>query len=31
MMAATLAEGATLIKNAAKEPEIVDLLNCPII
>ena len=27
MMAATLAEGITLIKNAAKEPEIVDLAN----
>ena len=27
MMAATLAEGVTLIKNAAKEPEIVDLAN----
>ena len=29
MMAATLAEGVTLIKNAAKEPEIVDLANFP--
>lgn len=28
MMAATLAEGFTLIKNAAREPEIVDLANC---
>ena len=27
MMAATLAEGTTLIENAAKEPEIVDLAN----
>ena len=27
MMAATLAEGTTLIKNAAREPEIVDLAN----
>jgi len=27
MMAATLAEGVTLIENAAKEPEIVDLAN----
>jgi len=28
MMAATLAEGTTLIENAAREPEIVDLANC---
>ncbi len=28
MMAATLAVGKTVIKNAAKEPEIVDLANC---
>ncbi|MDB2461469.1 UDP-N-acetylglucosamine 1-carboxyvinyltransferase [Gammaproteobacteria bacterium] len=28
MMAATLAEGKTVIKNAAKEPEIIDLANC---
>ncbi len=28
MMAATLAEGTTTIKNAAKEPEVVDLANC---
>ena len=27
MMAATLAEGRTIIKNAAKEPEIIDLAN----
>ena len=27
MMAATLAEGTTTIKNAAREPEIVDLAN----
>ena len=27
MMAATLAEGTTLIKNAAREPEIIDLAN----
>ena len=27
MMAACLAEGQTLIENAAKEPEIVDLAN----
>ena len=27
MMASTLAEGTTLIKNAAREPEIVDLAN----
>ncbi len=27
MMAATLAEGATILENAAKEPEIVDLAN----
>ncbi len=28
MMAATLAEGATIIENAAREPEVVDLANC---
>ena len=28
MMAATLAQGATLIENAAREPEVVDLANC---
>ena len=28
MMAATLAEGQTIIENAAREPEIVDLANC---
>jgi len=28
MMAATLAEGATLLENAAREPEVVDLANC---
>jgi len=28
MMAATLAEGTTLLENAAREPEIVDLANC---
>lgn len=28
MMAATLASGKTVIKNAAKEPEIIDLANC---
>lgn len=28
MMAATLAEGDTLIENAAREPEVVDLANC---
>lgn len=28
MMAATLAEGETIIENAAREPEIVDLANC---
>jgi UDP-N-acetylglucosamine 1-carboxyvinyltransferase len=28
MMAATLAEGTTVLRNAAKEPEIVDLANC---
>ena len=27
MMAATLADGITIIKNAAKEPEIIDLAN----
>jgi len=28
MMAATLAEGITIIENAAREPEVVDLANC---
>ena len=28
MMAATLAEGETVLENAAREPEIVDLANC---
>ncbi len=28
MMAATLAKGTTIIENAAKEPEVVDLANC---
>jgi UDP-N-acetylglucosamine 1-carboxyvinyltransferase len=28
MMAATLAEGTTVISNAAREPEVVDLANC---
>jgi UDP-N-acetylglucosamine 1-carboxyvinyltransferase len=28
MMAATLAEGATLLENAAREPEVVDLARC---
>jgi UDP-N-acetylglucosamine 1-carboxyvinyltransferase len=28
IMAATLAEGVTIIQNAAKEPEVVDLVNC---
>lgn len=28
MMAATLAKGVTVLKNAAREPEIVDLANC---
>lgn len=28
LMAATLAEGETIIENAAREPEIVDLANC---
>jgi UDP-N-acetylglucosamine 1-carboxyvinyltransferase len=28
MMAATLADGATVIENAAREPEVVDLANC---
>ena len=28
IMAATLAEGTTIIENAAREPEIVDLANC---
>jgi len=28
IMAATLAEGVTTIQNAAKEPEVIDLVNC---
>ncbi|MBX3638939.1 MAG: UDP-N-acetylglucosamine 1-carboxyvinyltransferase [Nitrosomonas sp.] len=28
MMAATLAQGTTIIENAAREPEIIDLANC---
>jgi UDP-N-acetylglucosamine 1-carboxyvinyltransferase len=28
MMAATLAEGTTVIENAAREPEVIDLANC---
>src|SRR5215210_1598074 len=28
MMAATLAEGTTLLENAAREPEVVDLAKC---
>jgi UDP-N-acetylglucosamine 1-carboxyvinyltransferase len=28
MMAATLAKGTTVIENAAREPEIVDLADC---
>ncbi|MGH8120445.1 MAG: UDP-N-acetylglucosamine 1-carboxyvinyltransferase, partial [Gammaproteobacteria bacterium] len=28
MMAATLAKGTTIIENAAREPEVVDLANC---
>jgi len=28
MMAATLADGVTMIENAAREPEVVDLANC---
>src|SRR5690554_8079166 len=28
LMAAVLAEGTTFIKNAAREPEVVDLVNC---
>ena len=28
MMAAALADGATMIENAAREPEVVDLANC---
>jgi len=28
LMAATLAKGTTIIKNAAREPEVVDLANC---
>ncbi len=29
MMAAVLAEGTTVLENAAKEPEITDLANVP--
>ncbi|TMS59947.1 UDP-N-acetylglucosamine 1-carboxyvinyltransferase, partial [Pseudoalteromonas sp. S3173] len=28
LMAATLAEGKTVLENAAREPEIIDLANC---
>src|SRR3546814_17637310 len=28
MMAATLADGETVLENAAREPEVVDLANC---
>jgi len=28
MMAATLAEGSTVLENAAREPEVIDLANC---
>lgn len=28
LMAATLAEGTTILENAAREPEVVDLVNC---
>ena len=28
MMAATLAQGETILTNVAKEPEIIDLANC---
>ena len=28
MMAAALAEGTTILENAAREPEVVDLANC---
>ncbi len=28
MMAATLAEGVTILQNAAREPEVIDLANC---
>ena len=28
MMAAVLAEGVTVLRNAAREPEVVDLANC---
>ncbi|WP_251358042.1 UDP-N-acetylglucosamine 1-carboxyvinyltransferase [Kangiella sp. TOML190] len=28
VMAATLAEGTTIIENAAREPEVVDMINC---
>jgi UDP-N-acetylglucosamine 1-carboxyvinyltransferase len=31
MMAAVLAEGETIIENAAREPEVVDLANCLIV
>ena len=30
MMAAALAEGTTVLQNAAREPEVVDLADCPI-
>src|SRR5512132_609358 len=30
MMAATLAQGTTVIENAAREPEVTDLANCPV-
>ncbi|MGA4817090.1 hypothetical protein ACPA9J_29290 [Pseudomonas aeruginosa] len=29
MMAAALANGRTVLQNAAREPEVVDLANCP--
>ena len=28
MMAATLADGETMLENAAREPEVVDLADC---
>jgi UDP-N-acetylglucosamine 1-carboxyvinyltransferase len=28
MMAAALAQGTTILENAAREPEVVDLANC---
>ena len=31
MMAATLAQGTTVIENAAREPEVVDLARCPML